>query len=201
VIRHGLITALAALIPGAAFAHAFDTGRDAYGLFLEGAEVILTTPALVLPLVATGVALGLWRTEGLLAAWPGFLIGALAGFALAPFAPSSIALVPLAFGLVIGVLAALLPLERIAAALPILAGLMGLAVVTAALEGHGFAEIGLLIRTGIFFAANMTLAVAAGVIRWVSERWPGEVTRIGGRIAASWVAAILVLYLAFSLSA
>ncbi len=122
-----------------------------------------------------------------------FYSGALAGFALAPFAPSSIALVPLAFGLVIGVLAALLPLERIAAALPILAGLMGLAVVTAALEGHGFAEIGLLIRTGIFFAANMTLAVAAGVIRWVSERWPGEVTRIGGRIAASWVAAILVL--------
>ena len=201
MIRRGLITALAALLPGAAFAHAFDTGRDAYGLFLEGAGVILATPALILPLVAMGVALGLWRTEGLLAAWPGFLLGTLAGFALAPVVPPAILLVPLAFGLVIGVLAALLPLERIAAALPILAGLMGLAIVTAALEGHSFTEIGVLIRAGIFFAANLTLAIAAGVIRWVTERWPGEVTRIGGRVAASWLAAILVLYLAFSLTA
>ncbi|MBV7409719.1 hypothetical protein [Maritimibacter sp. DP1N21-5] len=195
------LATLGALLPGAAFAHAFDTGRDAYGLFLEGTGVILATPALLLPLAALGVALALWKSEGMLAAWPALLIGMLAGFALAPLVPPTAALVPLAFGLVIGVLSALFPLERIAPAIPILAGLMGLAVIAAALEGHGFGEIGVLIRAGIFFAANAVVAVVAGAVRWITEHWPGEVTRIGGRIAASWLAAILVLYLAFAMAA
>ncbi|MAM60159.1 hypothetical protein [Maritimibacter sp. UBA3975] len=191
---------LAALVPGAAHAHAFSTGRDAYGAFLEGAGVILATPGLILPLAALAVTLALWKADGMMAAWPAFLIGQVAGMALAPLVGPWIALVPLAFGLVLGGLAAVAPLGRLGPALPVLAGLMGGVVMAASLEGHTVTEIGVAIRLGLFVAANIATAAIAGLARSMLERWDGEVTRIGWRVAASWIAAILVLYLAFAMT-
>ncbi len=191
---------LAALVPGAAHAHAFSTGKDAYGAFLEGAGVILATPGLILPLAALAVMLALWKADGMVAAWPAFLIGQVVGMAAAPFVGTWIAVVPLAFGLVLGTLAAVAPLERLAPALPVFAGLVGAVTMAAALEGHTVAEIGVAIRLGLFVAANIATAALAGVARAVLERWDAEVTRIGWRVAASWIAAILVLYLAFAMT-
>lgn len=187
-------------VPGAANAHAFSTGADAYGAFLEGAGVILGYPAQILPLATLAVALALWKTEGMVAAWPAFLIGQVIGMALAPLVGLWIALVPLAFGLVLGALSAIAPLERLGPAMPVFAGLTGAAVMAAALEGHSFTEIGVAIRLGLFVAANIATAALAGVVRVILERWDGQVARIGARIAASWLAAILMLYLAFAVA-
>ncbi|MEC7761015.1 MAG: hypothetical protein VX874_03755 [Pseudomonadota bacterium] len=190
----------AALIPGAAQAHAFKTGADSYGAFLEGAGVILGYPGLILPLATLAVTLALWKTEGMVAAWPAFLVGQIVGMALAPVVGLWAALLPLAFGLVLGALAAVVTLDRLGQALPILAGLMGAAVMAAALEGHSFTEIGVSIRLGLFVAVNVATAAIAGVVRVILERWGGQVARIGVRVAASWLAAILVLYLAFAVA-
>ena len=191
---------LLAVLPGAAQAHAFKTGADSYGAFLEGAGVILAYPGLILPLATLAVALALWKTEGMVAAWPAFLIGQVIGMALAPLVGIWAALIPLAFGLVRGALAAIVSLGRIRGAMPVFAVLMGAAVMAAALEGHGVAEIGIAIRLGLFVAANIATAALAGVLRVILERWDGDIPRIGARVAASWLAAILVLYLAFSVA-
>jgi hypothetical protein len=54
-------------------------GADAYGQFVEGASVMLTFPGIVLPILALGLLLSLWREDGLPKAWPVFLGGAGAG--------------------------------------------------------------------------------------------------------------------------
>lgn len=194
--RAGLALAVGAA-PTAAKAHAFSTGKDAYGAFLEGAGVVLGAPGLILPVAALGIALALWRSEGLLDAWLLFLIGGLAGIALAPFAGAWAALMPIGVGLVVAVIAALVPPQRIGPAMPALAGLTGGAVALAALEGHGWGEVAVATRVGILFAANIGLASVAGAARVSLEGIAHPATRIAWRIAASWVAAILVLSLAF----
>lgn len=196
-MRHPAPALLVALVPNAAQAHAFSTGKDTYGAFLEGAGVVLAAPGLILPVVALGLALALWQTEGLLRAWLPFLGPAVIGIVLAPLAGAWAATLPIAIGLVVAVLAALVPLGRIGPALPVLAALTGGAFALAALEGHGWGEVTMAIRTGVLFAANVALATVAGLVRISLERIPHPATRIGWRIAASWVAAILLLSLAF----
>ncbi|TYB81634.1 hypothetical protein [Maritimibacter fusiformis] len=200
-MRRAALALAAGAVPTAAWAHAFSTGKDAYGAFLEGAGVILAAPGLILPVAALGIALALWRSEGLLAAWLPFLAGGMAGVALAPFAGSWAGLAVIGTGLVVAVIAALVPPARIGPAMPGLAGLTGGAVALAALEGHGWGEVALATRVGILFAANIALATVAGAARVSLERIVHPATRIAWRIAASWVAAILVLSLAFLMRA
>ncbi|MBV7379569.1 hypothetical protein [Maritimibacter dapengensis] len=199
-MRRLALAALPALLAGRAHAHSFTAGADAYGAFLEGAGVIFGTPGLMLPLVALGLLVALWQIEGLLTAWPIFLGGQVAGMIAAPLVGPSAALLPISFGLVLGALAALVPLNRLGRAVPVLAGLMGLVVMLAGLEGHAWGELTIPIYLGLLFGANVAVSATAGIVRVCRETWPGEATRIGARIIASWVAAILVLYLAFALS-
>jgi hypothetical protein len=191
--------ALALVLPGPASAHAFSTGKDAYGNFLEGAGVILVTPVLLLPLLALAVALGLWRAEGLLAAWPHALAGSLIGVLAAPFAGPWVGLAAMGIGLVVAVFAALVPLARSGNALPWLAALTGVAVLAASLEGHSYAEISNATRAGLMFGAHFALAAAAGLVRLTRDHVRHPATTILWRVVASWIAAIVVLYLAFSL--
>jgi len=195
-----LCLAGALVVPGAARAHAFATGRDAYGNFLEGAGVALGSPGLLLPVLALAVMLGLWRREGLLKAWPHALAGSLIGLALAPLAGPWVATALLGIGLVLAALAALVPPGRIAPALPWLAALTAAIVLAAALEGHGFAEIPNATRVGLLFGVHFALSAGAGLVRYTRDRIAHPVTDIGWRVAASWLAAILVLYLAFTVA-
>ena len=198
-MRAAALLLAALLAPGVARAHAFSTGRDAYGGFLEGAAVVLSSPGLLLPLLALALTLTLWHPEGLLKAWPAFLAGSLAGVAAGLVAGPWMALAALGVGLVLAFVAALVPPGRIAPALPLLAGLTGLVVLAAALEGHGWAEVALATRLGILFGAQFALAASAGVVRLALERAPSPATTILWRVTGSWLAAILVLYLALSL--
>lgn len=198
-MKRALVAAPVAVAPGLAHAHAFTAGADAYSAFLEGVGVILGTPGIILPLVALGVMVMLWKPEGLLSAWPLFLVGQVIGLGLAPLVGPYAAVLPVSVGVVLAVLAALVPIARLGPAVPILAGMTGFVVMLAALEGHGWGELGIPIYAGLLFGANIATAAMAGIIKILFETWPGQITRIGTRILASWVAAILVLYLAFAL--
>ncbi len=99
----------------------------------------------------------------------------------------------------VAVCAALVPLGRIAAAVPWLAGLVGFATVAAALEGHRFAEVSLAARAGLLLAIHGSLAGGAVLLRLSLAAMPHPATAMLWRVAASWIAAILVLYLAFGL--
>lgn len=200
-MRRGLRAAPFALLlaPGAARAHAFGVYDSAYNAFLEGVGVFLASPGLLLPILALAVALGLWRAEGLLAVWAPVLLATLAGIALAPFVGPWAGLPPLALGLVVAALAALVPLERLAPAIPMFAVLTSLAAMVAALEGHGWGEVSLATRAGLLFGLHVALAAGAGLVRVTRETFRHRATDILWRVVASWLAAILVLYLAFAL--
>ena len=196
--RLSLLGAAAVLPAGRAHAHAFQSGADSYAQFLEGAGVVLRYPETLLPVLALGILLSLWDREGMVRAWPAFLAGQLGGLALAAVVGAWIASVNLAAGLVVATLGALLPRHVRAEALA--AGLIiGLLVIAASLEGHGFLELPLFIHLGILFAANLAVACTAGAARFAMEQIEAAWMHILWRVAASWLAAILALFLAFTL--
>lgn len=197
--RSASLALAAAVAPGVAEAHAFGSYDSAYQNFLEGAAVFLTAPRLVLPVLAVAVALALWQRDGLLKAWGLVLAATLLGQGLALVTGPWIAMVPLGLGLAVAALAALVPLARLGPAVPALAGMTLLAVTLASLEGHGWGEVALATRVGLLFATHLALAAAAGAVRVSRDRFPHRATDILWRVFASWLAAILVLYLAFAL--
>ena len=195
----GLAGALA--IPGVAHAHAFASGGDAYGNFVDGTMVVLASPDLLLPVLALAVMLGLWHRDGILKAWPYAFLGSVAGIAAAPLAGPWVAGATLGIGAVLAVLAALVPLARISPAIPVLAALAALVTLATALEGHAYAEIPHATRLGLLFGFHFMLAAVAGLVRYTRDQIDHPATTIGWRVVASWLAAILVLYVAFSFSA
>jgi hypothetical protein len=187
------------ILAGPVHAHAFDAGADAYGQFIEGAAVMLTFPGIVLPLLALGVLLSLWRDNGLPAVWPAFLMAQVVGvFLAAPVGPS-VALIFMGLGIVVAAAAALLPSVPNAAALG-LAALTGLFATLTAFEGHGLFELPVFTHLGIVFGANLATALAAGLSTLALTRVSAGWVRIGCRVAASWIGAILMLVLAFEMT-
>lgn len=199
MFRRPTLTLAACLSAGRAKAHSFEGGSGFYDQFVDGTLVVLAYPPTLLPLLALGLLVTLWQTEGLLRAWPVLLAGQALGIPLAAAVGPWVGPVLMAGGLLVAGLAALLPrhavLEVQVAALGI--GLLALSV---SLEGHGFLELPLSIHAGILFAANLAVAVAAGVARVLIEATPADWPRILCRVLASWIAAVLVLNLAFVLA-
>lgn len=179
-------------------AHAFSAGTDFYTQFLEGAGAVLGDLRILLPLLALGVLLELWRERGMVTGWPVFLAGQFAGIAIGGMVGPWIIPVAMVIGILTAALAALWPgVPRFA----VYGGafLTGACVIGASLEGHGYFQLPFFIHAGIFFGANLACAFMAGCVLMILERFHQEWLRIGWRITASWIGAILLLYLAFVL--
>jgi hypothetical protein len=80
-----------------------------------------------------------------------------------------------------------------------LVGMGALAMMTA-FEGHGLFELPVFTHLGLLFGANLATALAAGVSNLMPRRVEAGWMRIGWRVAASWIGAILMLTLAFEMS-
>lgn len=180
-------------------AHSFGAGSDAFGAIVEGATAVLSSPVALLPCLSLGLLLTLWQNEGMVKAWPVLIFGQIAGFLLAPFVGTEIVTASVALGFGIAALAALLP-RHVPEEAFLLAGANGFATMLVSLEGHGWMELAIPIHLGIFAGANFAVAAGAGIARLILERLPYPWVRIGIRIAASWLAAIQVLMVAFLLT-
>lgn len=189
----------AGLWPHRAQAHSFRGGAEYYEQFLQGCAVILAYPATLLPLIALGILLSLWRADGMLRAWPVFAGGQVAGIGVAALVGPWILPVMLGLGAGVATLAALLPRQTRPVVLAA-AGLTGAISVAISLEGHGFLELSVFIHAGVLYALNMVTVAVAALARLALDRVEAMWMRILWRIAASWIAAILILYLAFTLS-
>ena len=196
--RNHLLPLAFAVAPSSAAAHSFESGADLYAQFVEGAGVVVTYPAVFLPLLALGLLLSLWHADGMVRAWPFFLAGQIAGIPLATLAGEWILPVMMGAGVITAILAALLPQPGRAIALPT-AAILGALTLMIGLEGHGFFELPILIHLGLLFGANATVALAAGIARLAMDRVQADWMRISLRVAASWIAAMLMLILAFTL--
>lgn len=198
-MRRSLLTLWLGVCAGPVHAHAFDAGADAYGQFVEGAAVILIYPGILLPLLALGLLLSLWREDGLPTVWPVFLAAQVAGVFAASLAGPVVALVFMGLGIVTAALAALWPAVPKALALG-LAALAGVFAMMTAFEGHGLFELPVFTHLGLFFGANLATALAAGVSNLALVRIEAGWMRIGWRVVASWIGAILMLTLAFEVT-
>jgi hypothetical protein len=198
-VRRTALSLALAVIAGPVHGHAFDAGADAYGQFVEGAAVMLTFPGIVLPLLALGVLLSLWREDGLPNVWPVFLVAQLAGVFGAALIGPVVALIFMALGIVIAAMAALAPSVPKMAAYGF-AGLAGVCAMLTAFEGHGLFELPVFTHLGLLFGANLATALAAGIARLALTRVEAGWMRIAWRVAASWIGAILMLTLAFEVA-
>ncbi|MBY6201639.1 hypothetical protein KUV65_09720 [Maritalea mobilis] len=193
------IAATALIGAGPAAAHSFDTGADAYNQVVEGTGVVLTDPGLLIPILALGILLSLWDAEGLPRAWPFYLLGQIAGVIVASVVGPWITTVFIALGIVIAALAALLPRPTKTLAIG-LAALTGVGALAVGLEGHGLFELSVFIHLGLILGVNIAVALPAGAARVALDKVAAPWMRIGWRVAASWLGAILVLYLAFEMT-
>ncbi len=181
-----------------AAAHTFETGQDLYDLFLQGvAQPWLMLPVAVL-LIGTGMFIGIWRVEGVIAAWPGLLLGALVGFGLGPVLPQVSALV--LFGAALGV--ACLGLVGPPLSTPIITALSALCVGLSGrflMETHVLGELPVIFLIGMGVGATTAVALPAGLIQFTRERIDHGALLIGWRALISWVGAIAILSIAFAL--
>ncbi len=195
--RRGLTVLLAAggilfLAPPAG-AHLMNTG---FGPFYDGLAHLFVTPQDLLPVLALSLYAGLRGARSgravlfiLPAAW---LAGTIAGglFAAASTRPAALAILTIALG-------ALLASDR---PLPV-SGVAALAVLLGLTNG-GFngielarAQAGALPALGVACAIFVLVALAAGNIVSVSASW----ARVAVRVAGSWIAAIGLLMLGWSI--
>lgn len=181
---------------GRAEAHAFRSGADFYDQFLEGASVVLAYPGILLPLIAVGILAGLWHDDGMACAWPSLTSGLVLGIPLSVFAGPVVAIWLIGLGVLTAVLAALLPRHGTVQVVA-LAFLTGLLAMMTSLEGHGLFELPAFIYAGIFVAGNFAFVASANLTRMTIERFPADATSILFRVFASWIGAMLLLFLAF----
>lgn len=192
-------TVLVGLPAHSAHAHSFDTGADSYAQVIEGASVVLSDPGLLIPILALGILLSLWDADGLPRAWPVYLVGLVAGIVLAAFVGEWVAVAFIGLGLVTASLAALWGRPPAPLAVGV-AGLTGIGAMAVSLGGHGLFELSVFIHLGLLLGVNIAVAVAAAAARFALDRVKAPWMRIAWRVVASWMGAVLALYLAFELT-
>jgi len=181
---------------GAAQAHSFGTGTDAFEAFVEGSNAVLFSLFSLLPCLSLGVLLTLWQLEGMIKVWPLLIATHVVGFLLAPLVGTWVIPTLVIAGAITATLAALLPRHTRPEAMA-LTGIIGFLTMLVNLEGHAFLELTTPIYVGIFVASSFAVAAGAGIARIILERFSYDWVRIGLRIAASWLAAMQVMLLAF----
>ena len=183
---------------GQAHAHAFKSGQSYYSNFLEGIYVIVAYPGVLLPIIAAGLLAGLWDKNGVTRALPAFSAGIIIGIPVSALVGPQVALALIVLGIVTATLAALLSRHFMIESLS-LSFLTGLLAMMTSLEGHGFFELAAFIYVGLIVAAIYVFVALAGSTRMALEKFQSGVTSIVFRVAASWIAASLLLFLAFEL--
>lgn len=183
-----------------ASAHAFKAGAGHYEAFIEGTSVVLFWPPTLAAMLTLGILVSLWRAEGMVAIWPYMIIGQLIGFGLSSFNLEGTATLPYFLGLLTAIFA-IFALTTNKSLIAIIAAFSGLSVIMSALEGHPIGSLSLAIYLGIFVAANLGVAVSAGLVAMSIAKIKSSWAVLGWKIIASWLAAMIILQLAFAFRA
>lgn len=189
---------VAVLLAAPAQAHSFLAEGGAYDLFVEGTTIILKDVRLLLPILALGLLISLWKADGLINAWPANIAGNVLGVPLAVLVSDKIILIYLLIGVFVGLIASLTP-KRSSTEIKVLALVLGIVSMLSALEGHGFFELPFAIYLGLIFGLNLVLAVTANIFGLILSTFEVKWVNIAIRAVASWSAAIGILIFAISL--
>ena len=193
-------TALFGLLTLASFSvhsHSFGAGTDAFQAFVEGARVMLFEPITLFAGLSAGLMVTLWRSGGMLAVWPALIVATLLGFLAATLAPEWTKMALIIVGTLTAALAAVLHSHKQALVmlLVVLTGVLSLFV---ALEGHTWMELTAAIYIGLILGAQFSVVIGAALAQMLLEKFgTAPWSRIAIRVAASWLAAMQILILAF----
>ena len=191
----------ALLFAGPAHAHGL-AGGSVLDELVAGFSAPLDVPATILLMLASGLVAALWSSSGFPRLGQGLLAGVAAGPALALLlARSGVAIPvwpPLALAILLAVMAALArrwPQWLVQALM--LGG--GILAVFATLLDHSVADLNWFTATGLAGGVLFFTAAAAALFSLPQMFLPLNVARLGLRIVASWIGAIAILLLAFTL--
>ena len=195
VLRCALLAAAAALLPVPAYAHLVTTGL---GPFYDGVSHFALTPEDLVPAVALALLAGQHGSRAgrltLFALPTGWLLGGLLGLAF-PMIESASIITTVSFLGLGGLVAAEARLGT--------GWVTGLAVVVGLLHGYlngaamAQAKLGALGVVGIVSTLFVVVALAAAMVVAIRVPW----VRIAVRVAGSWIVAIGLLLLGWSLRA
>ncbi|WP_425093940.1 hypothetical protein [Tropicimonas sp. S265A] len=198
MIRRTVAAAALLCTPLRAEAHAFQAGQEGYDLFVQGvAQPWLALPT-ALVLVGTGLLLAIWREEGMLAGWPVLAVCAAIGFGLGPLVPPVGVVALAAFALAVGGLGILAPRLPGPGVLAMAGGAMLLSA-RYLMEDHPMGDLPLPFLLGMAGGALAAVGLPAGVVQASRTLTEAPWVLIFWRALASWVAAVAVLMVAFTL--
>ena len=195
-LTQGIGYLLALLIPSTATAHSFGAGTDQFASFVEGASVVLFDQVTLFAALSLGLIIALWQRQGVIVAIPLFVAGLLLGFLLAPSAQPWVIVGTTVTGAVTATLAASLN-QQIKVMVLVMALLTGLFCQFVSLLGHTWLELSAAIYIGVSFGALLPVMMGAAVGEVMLEKLPSAFAHIAVRVAASWLAAIQIMMLAF----
>lgn len=197
-MRKWVCAAALLFVPQAASAHSFKAGAGYYESFIEGTTVVLFWPPTLAAIISIGMLISLWRTQGLVDVWLFLIIGHILGFFLSALPLEGVATFTYGIALVTAIFAASGVISN-NSTIRVITALSGLVVMSAALEGHPLGSLPVAIYAGLFFAANLGVAISAGIVSITLEKFTANWMKIGWRVVASWIAAIIILQLAFEM--
>lgn len=165
---------------------------------LSGARAVLSYPETLLPLLAIGLLLAMWDARrGLPRALPALLVGLAGGVVLSPLMQDGMAVISVILGLGSAVAVAAAGQRMPTWGAVPLAVLGSCAALGSLIHGQPFDSLPMALVAGLLVTALLAVALPALAGRMVLSGGAGW-RPVVMRIAASWLAAILLLILAFT---
>lgn len=181
-------------------AHAHTPYPGVKGFYI-GALHPLTTPAHILLIIAISLLLGSRLLESrfrcLLTLFLSTALGLLLAFVLAPFLPTGLLL--LALLAVVGLIL-VFPKPLSEGVYMTLTGLSGFLLGLESIPEPGPVLDVIITTFGALVGIHYLIMYGANGVNYVWQRWQSQVTKIGVRVAGSWLTAIAAMMLAFNLA-
>lgn len=185
------------LAPGLATAHVALTQESAAADAWLGVRLVVEFVEALLPLLALGLALSGQLRRGAFP-WPWALTGLAAGLLASPLADEMVSFYALGAGIFA---AALIALRGLPLPAPVTAALaFALPALALASSYHGLTMLPPPAMLAGSLLAAAALVLLPALLGTLVLKLPGQAPGIALRIAASWLAAILILMLAFALA-
>lgn len=175
-----------------AFSHNFGSGKGGYHDFLLGNMGVLIDTPVVLGMVATGILIGVWRSDGLPDVWLFYIAGMVSGAIVGSTGVIPATLPAYVTVFLVGLLGAAalnISLDMMRA----IVSLIGFAFANAIFNSHAIGDIPLFSCLGIAFALNLGLASSASLVVISRVKLPYDWVLIAWRAAASWLVAISIM--------
>ena len=175
-----------------ALAHAVGPGDGPLRAFWVGALEVLTSPPVIVAILAIALTAAIWRADALLKLWPAVAVGTLAGAAVAFSGIANPLAVALCGATLLGLVgSAGSPLSS--GAMCAVAVVAGIVLSVSALGWHSWSMAPVTSYAGTLVALNVGFALAAGLFGALKAAVRASWFDVALRAVASWLVAVALM--------